>query len=224
MLYPEPITGKSLGMPAGEIALTFDDGPGEHTYAIAKYLEDQGIKATFFVTGRNFQKNASVVSWIMNSGHQIGYHTMNHYDLPSVYQNAPWTLGRDEFRMPEGFYTGGKQVYFRAPYNHWNKHMADWLAEWYEPGPLHGPFGWDVGCDWKWWQSGTNAGGCATDYYLGIKENRGGIVLFHDNIADRRSIRDNLRTLEVLKLLIPPLLDQGYKFKRLDEVTITNPL
>lgn len=37
----------------GVFALTFDDGPAQYSWGLAKALHDQGIKATFFINGAN---------------------------------------------------------------------------------------------------------------------------------------------------------------------------
>lgn len=38
---------------SGVFALTFDDGPSQYSYDLAKVLHQQGIKATFFINGNN---------------------------------------------------------------------------------------------------------------------------------------------------------------------------
>lgn len=38
----------------GTIALTFDDGPYEYTWALAESLKKQGVTATFFMNGKNW--------------------------------------------------------------------------------------------------------------------------------------------------------------------------
>ena len=48
------LNGNSL--PAKTVVFTYDDGPDEHTLELARYLKDEGIKATFFVNGRRFCK------------------------------------------------------------------------------------------------------------------------------------------------------------------------
>ena len=44
------------GLPAKTVVFTYDDGPDEHTLELARYLNEQGIRATFFVNGRRFCK------------------------------------------------------------------------------------------------------------------------------------------------------------------------
>lgn len=38
----------------GTIALTFDDGPYEYTWALAESLKKHGVTATFFMNGNNW--------------------------------------------------------------------------------------------------------------------------------------------------------------------------
>ena len=38
----------------GTIALTFDDGPYEYTWALAESLKAEGVVATFFMNGNNW--------------------------------------------------------------------------------------------------------------------------------------------------------------------------
>jgi peptidoglycan/xylan/chitin deacetylase (PgdA/CDA1 family) len=55
----EVITGGQIngnGLPAKTVVFTYDDGPDEHTLELARYLNEQGIRATFFVNGRRFCK------------------------------------------------------------------------------------------------------------------------------------------------------------------------
>jgi peptidoglycan/xylan/chitin deacetylase (PgdA/CDA1 family) len=43
-------------LPARTVVLTYDDGPDEHTLELARYLNENGVRATFFVNGRRFCK------------------------------------------------------------------------------------------------------------------------------------------------------------------------
>jgi peptidoglycan/xylan/chitin deacetylase (PgdA/CDA1 family) len=38
----------------GQFAMTFDDGPYKYSWDLAKTLKDQGVKATFFINGKNW--------------------------------------------------------------------------------------------------------------------------------------------------------------------------
>ncbi|KAG0192178.1 Carbohydrate esterase 4 protein [Apophysomyces sp. BC1034] len=82
----------------GTFALTFDDGPFEYTWDLAKSLNAQGINATFFMNGNNFIDVATaktqtsdgektyleVIKYAHDLGHQIASHTYQHKDLPGL--------------------------------------------------------------------------------------------------------------------------------------------
>ena len=60
---------------SGYVCLTFDDGPNPvSTPKILQILRQEGIKATFFLTGENVEKNPDIASQIVNEGHEIGQH------------------------------------------------------------------------------------------------------------------------------------------------------
>jgi len=59
-------------------ALTFDDGPGPSTPAILDALRDEGVRATFFILGRQAARHPEMVRRIRDEGHQIGSHGYDH--------------------------------------------------------------------------------------------------------------------------------------------------
>lgn len=61
------------------VYLTFDDGPHpEATPFVLSVLSSHGIKATFFVLGKNVQKHPELFKQLKEQGHQVGNHGMNH--------------------------------------------------------------------------------------------------------------------------------------------------
>ncbi len=62
-------------------ALTFDDGPSQWTKPILDILRQHNIQATFFVTGQKAQQFPEVIKRMLNEGHFVGNHTMNHKKL-----------------------------------------------------------------------------------------------------------------------------------------------
>lgn len=60
------------------VYLTFDDGPSKLTDEILAILEEQKIKATFFVLGEQAQKSPEIIYRTAEAGHVIGNHTYNH--------------------------------------------------------------------------------------------------------------------------------------------------
>ncbi|MEJ2105478.1 MAG: polysaccharide deacetylase family protein [Ignavibacteriaceae bacterium] len=62
-----------------KILLTFDDGPTEAaTEKILSVLKVNKIKVVFFCVGNNIKKHAELTQKILQEGHTIANHTMNH--------------------------------------------------------------------------------------------------------------------------------------------------
>lgn len=62
-----------------KIALTFDDGPDlRFTPQVLDVLKQYGVKATFFLVGRNAAKHPEIVKRIVKEGHVVGNHSYNH--------------------------------------------------------------------------------------------------------------------------------------------------
>ena len=58
--------------------LTFDDGPTGYTSTVLNILNEYGIKATFFVNGKEDAYSLGMYRRIVNEGHSIGNHTYYH--------------------------------------------------------------------------------------------------------------------------------------------------
>lgn len=63
------------------MALTFDDGPGRYTEALLDGLCERGVRATFFLIGKQLGDYEEVVLRMAADGHQIGNHSYDHADL-----------------------------------------------------------------------------------------------------------------------------------------------
>ena len=66
----------------GHIYLTFDDGPSYLTNRILDILDEEGVKATFFVTSANESTRRAY-----NNGHAIALHTSSH-NYSYIYSSA----------------------------------------------------------------------------------------------------------------------------------------
>ncbi|EPE31571.1 Glycoside hydrolase/deacetylase [Glarea lozoyensis ATCC 20868] len=78
---------------AGDMALTFDDGPYIYTSHILDLLKEYNSSATFFVTGNNNGKGQidnislpwpALLQRMNSEGHQIASHTWSHADLCNI--------------------------------------------------------------------------------------------------------------------------------------------
>ncbi|MES2194200.1 MAG: polysaccharide deacetylase family protein [Pseudomonadota bacterium] len=70
---------ETLPLAAGEVVLTFDDGPlPKYSNRILEILASQCVKATFFLVGRQAQANPEGVRKVRDAGHTVATHTQNH--------------------------------------------------------------------------------------------------------------------------------------------------
>lgn len=67
----------------GRIAVTFDDGPnGQHTRDVLDVLARHRARATFFCVGAAAKADPALVRRMVEDGHVVGNHTLEHALLP----------------------------------------------------------------------------------------------------------------------------------------------
>lgn len=71
--------------------LTFDDGPSQNTNDILNILQENNIKATFFVLGSQVEKMPEMTKKIYNEGHYIANHGYSHI-YSNIYQSPEQVL------------------------------------------------------------------------------------------------------------------------------------
>ncbi len=111
-----------------EIWLTIDDGPDpEETPVILKLLDEHQAKATFFVIGNRAKNNPSIVRQIVERGHQVANHSMNHPER-SFWCLPKRQLEREIADCSEVIseLSGAPPELFRAPVGHkpWSLHSV----------------------------------------------------------------------------------------------------
>lgn len=77
---PEAIYFAPGGPP--RVALTFETlWSGDGVENLLQLLEEEGVQATFFLTGLWLRNNREAAKRILEQGHEIGNHTLNHANL-----------------------------------------------------------------------------------------------------------------------------------------------
>jgi peptidoglycan/xylan/chitin deacetylase (PgdA/CDA1 family) len=101
---------------AGELALTFDDGPNPAwTPRLLEFLAEQDIRATFFLLGSRAQAQPELVRRIAAAGHLVGNHSWSHPNLaftPPARIRAELSTTRDQLEQ----ITGAQVRFFRPPF------------------------------------------------------------------------------------------------------------
>lgn len=101
---------------SGNIALTFDDGPGVHTPEILDVLSSKGIQATFFMIGENVGNYPDYVSRVVNEGHEVGNHTWDHPEMTKLSYDAQVDELQKTLDVIHGVVPGINIPFFRPPY------------------------------------------------------------------------------------------------------------
>lgn len=96
------------------VAITFDDGPSGYTPTLLSFLEENDIRATFFLVGNRVNRYPETVKRIAASGSEIGYHSYNHVEqtsLPSEQVTAEFNVSNNELYA----LTGRTYTVWRTP-------------------------------------------------------------------------------------------------------------
>lgn len=96
--------------------LTFDEGyENGQTAKILDVLKEKGVKAAFFITGDYFKCEIDLVDRMVNEGHTVGNHTMNHPCVPEIDESD--RIEEELLSLDRAFYQRYKthMKFFRAP-------------------------------------------------------------------------------------------------------------
>lgn len=191
----------SWSVPTDEkvIYLTFDDGPiPSVTPWVLETLAAWNAKATFFCVGGNVERYPEVFQQVVDAGHAIGNHTMNHLNGWNT-DNIPY------FHNVRHCATLTKSVLFRPPYGKIRPRQAQFLQRHYRIVM------WDV-------LSGDfdptiSAEQCYDNVVRHVEP--GSIVVFHDSLKAEEKLR------YALPLVLEYFAAQGYRFEKLNDQEIS---
>ncbi len=190
----------------GKIALTFDDGPHpRYTPEILSILAEYGVHATFFVVGQNAEYYPALIAQIQAAGHEIGNHSYDHSRL----LRADMHTVKDEILHAEAVIyelSDSRTKLFRPPEGMFNEHLIEAARELDYRIIL-----WNI--DTRDWDHTPPA--AIADHILSQVKS-GDIILMHDYIGF------DSPTPEALRLVIPALLDENYRFVGVSELLGSN--
>ena len=178
------------------VALTFDDGPNPATTNQAlDTLSKYGIKATFFVLGKNVSGNEEILKRMKADGHVIGNHSWSHPVLSKLsLDEAKKQITDTEDALAKVL--GSSSKLMRPPYGAITDDIRNSLNLSF--------IMWDVdSLDWK----SKNETAILTEVQRQVKN--GSIILMHDIHAE---------TVHALPKVIDYLKEQGYEFVTVPEM------
>ena len=181
------------------IALTFDDGPNTViTPQVLDILEEEGIRASFFLIAQNITPgSAEVVRRAKAMGCEIANHTVTH---PFMDRLSPEEIRKEVETCTEKIIeiTGEAPKYFRPPFIALSQAMYDNIDLTFICG---------MGCeDWV----PTVTAEQRAERVIASAED-GQLVLLHD-------MQWNQATVDALKVIIPELKKRGYEFTTITEL------
>ena len=178
------------------VALTFDDGPNPATTNQAlDTLSKYGIKATFFVLGKNVSGNEEILKRMKSDGHVIGNHSWSHPVLSKLsLDEAKKQITDTEDALTKVL--GSSSKLMRPPYGAITDDIRNSLDLSF--------IMWDVdSLDWK----SKNEASILTEIQRQVKN--GSIILMHDI---------HVETVNALPKVIDYLKEQGYEFVTVPEM------
>jgi peptidoglycan/xylan/chitin deacetylase (PgdA/CDA1 family) len=175
------------------VALTFDDGPSEHTGTVLDALRDSGARATFNVVGRFIPARAELLRRGVAEGHEIGNHGLRHERLSERPARALEEILRTTWLIRRA--AGVRPRIFRPPYG------------WVSPGVVTAArvaglvtLNWDVNPrDWE----GRESAVIVEDVMTWVRP--GSVVSLHDGRGDRT------QTAGAVVPLVEALRADGYE-------------
>ena len=183
------------------VYLTFDEGyEAGYTPQILDILKENNVKAAFFITGHYLNTKPELVKRMIDEGHIVGNHTVNHPSMPDLdNEKLKDEVARLHIAVFEKF--GYEMKYLRPPKGEFSQKTL-YLTKSLGYTTVMWSFAYD---DWDENKQGRE------DYAKAkilSNTHNGEVILLHANSKDNTNI---------LNEIINEIKNQGYEFKTLDE-------
>ncbi|WP_052339927.1 polysaccharide deacetylase family protein [Gorillibacterium massiliense] len=185
-----------------KVYLTLDNGGAMgDTDRLLKILQDNDVKANFFIAGYNVKKHPDYIKRVVAEGHLVANHTMTHTDMTTMTDEAVIKEINDFTALFEGI-TGQKMApYFRFPYGKYTLHLLDVVSQMGYTSVF-----WSTALrDWEPMKNG------ADDAYNDVINNLhdGNVILLHQASED---------DINALDRIIKEVKKEGYEFALLSDM------
>ena len=185
-----------------KLYLTFDEGyENGYTAKILDVLKEKKVPAAFFITGPYLSRETGLVDRMVNEGHIVGNHTVNH---PNLAKSDLSTVKSELMGLDEAFSEkyGKSMVYMRPPEGECSVKMLSFVADMGYKTVL-----WSFA--YKDWDINLQKGARYAFEQVTPYLHDGCIILLHAVSSDNA---------EALGSIIDYAREQGYEFKCLDEL------
>ncbi len=116
---PPPL---DFGGKTGDCAITFDDGPGQHTTKLLDLLAERQVKATFFVLGEHARRYPEMIRRMVVDGHEVENHSWDHPDMRKLDEAARQKEIEDTVAQLRSL--GADPKFFRPPYGSYDPSLV----------------------------------------------------------------------------------------------------
>ena len=183
------------------VYLTFDEGyEAGYTSKILDILKENDVKAAFFITGHYLNTQPELVKRMIDEGHIIGNHTINHYSMPEISNEK---IKEEVMGLHSAVYEkfGYEMKYIRPPKGEYSENTVCYTNS-LGYKTVMWSFAYD---DWDEKKQGREEYG--KEKILNNVHN-GAVILLHATSKDNTNILD---------YCIKQIKKNGYEFKSLDE-------
>ena len=183
------------------IYLTFDEGyEAGYTKDILKVLKDNEVKAAFFLTAHYLNTEPELVKQMIDEGHIVGNHTVNHKSMPDLSEDE---IKKEILDLHQSIYEkfDYEMKYIRPPKGEFSERTVK-ISDSLGYKTVMWSFAYE---DWDEKNQPSHEKAIKK-----IEDNfhNGEIILLHGN---------SKTNLEVLDEVIKKAKEEGYEFKSLDE-------
>lgn len=210
------IAKRTIMKTTGVIYLTFDDGPSDITPEVLDILQENEIKATFFIVDYS-EEDKSKIQRIIDEGHTLGLHGLSH-DYAKIYSSVDAItenfIGLQEKILNDFDYNA---IYIRFPGG-----ASNTISKKYCDGVMTAATSKveQEGFTYYDWNVDVNDAGSARtankvydNFVAGIVPQRENVVLMHDGYGHQP-------TADALQKIIDYAKENGYVFSEITEETI----
>ena len=204
-----PVLSKGRPGTGRSVALTFDDGPTPGaTDRVLDTLGELGVRAAFFVVGRNAQQHPTLVERIAAEGHLVANHTLDHSHYGMFGRDRYWLRQVTETDEILRAILGVRPAMFRPPMG-----LKTWHITRAAAAAGHTVVTWTRRA-----LDGIGTSPAKIVERLAPRSEPGDILLLHDGVEPHARRRDRSPSVAAVRPLVEQLRRKGLEPRPLDEL------